>query len=110
MMDALFWWSGAVVWSAACACVVWYVGFELLVVGVANSISWHRWRLSSRKPGWRWSKYWWPVVRSVMWKALEFWGYRSDSGRFRYSDDHGGYWEGIGSWRPASPHEGKEVA
>lgn len=98
-MDALMYWTGVVVWLAVLVAVVWLLVGELMLVGLANSISYHRWSMTSPTSRFQLRKHWWQLLKSVARHAVEFAGYRNN-GHQRRVDARGGEWKGIGDWTP----------
>ncbi len=89
-MDSMFWWTGAIVWAAIAAVLVWLL-FEI-AVGFVCAVSWCSWsyrvmKTHGRKPNWDGL----PGTFSTMWFDLI--GHRND-GRTTWSGS-GGYWNGI---------------
>lgn len=98
-MDAFMYWTGVIVWLAVLGAASWLFIGELLIVGLANSISFHRWNLTSPTSTFTWRKHWWPLLKSVAKEAIGFAGYRNNGSQRRYAPS-GGEWRGIGDWTP----------
>jgi hypothetical protein len=108
-MNMLMYWTGVVVWLAISGIAAWLIIGEFLIVGFANSISSHRWRLSDPQSKFRWQKHWWALVKSVCAGAVEYAGYRNN-GSSRLYTDRGGEWRGIGDWTPIpKQHKGESA-
>lgn len=94
MMDAVFWWTGAIVWAVIAAVLARLI-FEI-VVGFVCSISWCRWsyrlmKTHDRKPNWKGL----PCTFFSMWFDLI--GHRNNGSKTWRG--RGGYWHGIGDTR-----------
>ena len=96
-MGALMYWTGVTVWIAVICVLLWLVVGEFLIVGLSNSISLHRWKLSDPRSKFRWHKHWWALLKSIVSSSVEYAGYRNN-GRIRIYSERGGEWRGIGDW------------
>jgi len=76
----------------------WIFVVELMIVGLANSVSWHCWSLHYADEGRSLVKCAPYIVISFLRMTYEFWGYRNN-GHVTYKQRNGGYWKGIGDWK-----------
>lgn len=97
-MSDLFLFTGVAFWSLIVVAIGWMVLIELLIVGFANSVSWHKWSLHYTREGMSLIRFAPAIALSVLRMTYEFWGYRN-RGKLRYTRSDGGYWRGIGDWR-----------
>ncbi len=102
-MDVLFWWVGAIVVGAVALFVAYCVLIEFAIVGLANALSFRRWRISCLKiekkhdPSlqvWRFSLNLWWLFRA----AINFTGHRNngDTTWSWHNTNSFGEWRGIG--------------
>jgi len=92
-LDALFWWTGLVLWMAVAPIAVWLLVEMAWAVVVA--MSWMRWSIAvmkeyGREPDWR------QAHRVFYRRWLDFIGYRND-GNTQWQGT-AGRWNGVGDW------------
>lgn len=119
-MVEMYWWDIAL-WTiglmacALAALVVLWLAFELLVVGLANSISLHRWMLANKTKPIPWHM-WLRLPWFVLVEAWRLMGHRN-LGNATWTNRRGAVWRGIGDWTVAgrcnplpSEHQGRSAA
>lgn len=101
--DQVLWFIGLVVVCVAAGFLLW-LWAELFVVGLANSISFHRFLWCNRIEPWTLRHWLWAVPRSVVAYAVcDFWGYRNN-GSTSINLQNGAWWCGIGDWTRGGMH------
>lgn len=105
-MGGFFFWSGVCVWAAVALALLWGVVWELCIVGLATSISYHRWALSSPTSRFAWWKHGHRLLWSVAVKSFEYWGYRNTGNVTITNQGTGAQWRGVGDWDSQSQRRG----
>lgn len=98
-METLMYWTGVLIWLTVMSGLAWLIIGEFLIVGLATSISFHRWNMTSPTSTFSLRKHWWALLKSVAIHTVEFAGYRNNGRQRRYAPS-GGEWRGIGDWTP----------